>query len=198
MKRRSWNIDSRVIRLAVDIADYDGYHGSKDSALRVANHITSKTSFLRWDLHEAVFSDLPCKLVGINPDFPGVEPSRDWQHLKELYRQHRMYVHTADEGMEDAWNTATLEAMATGMPVICSQLPNSLVEDGVSGFVSNDPQVLRAGVRRLLDDRELAAEMGRAARAKVAEAFSIQSFIDSWERAIGDACDRFRARTTTS
>ncbi len=193
MKRQTWNIDARVISLAVDIADYEGYHGSKDSALRVVNNISAKTDFLRWDLHESVFSDLPCRLVGINPDYPDVEPSRDWQHLKELYREHRMYVHTAAEGMEDAWNTATLEAMATGMPVICSELPDSLVEDGVSGFVSNDPEVLRAGVRRLLENRELAVEMGQAGRAKVADAFSIQKFIDNWEDAISEAQQRFRA-----
>jgi glycosyltransferase involved in cell wall biosynthesis len=196
MKRSSWDIDARVIRLAVDTADYDGYHGSESSALRVVNHITAKTDFLRWDLQEAVFEDLPCKLVGVNPDFPDVHPSRDWDHLKDLYRSYRMYVHTAQQGMEDAWNTSTLEAMATGMPVICSQLPGSLVEDGVSGFVSNDPEVLRAGVRRLLADQGLATEMGRAARTRVAEEFSLKAFIDSWERTLAESCARYRANST--
>ena len=68
-----------------------------------------------------------------------------------------------------------------------------MVEDGVSGFVSNDPELLREGVRRLLADPELATQMGQAARAKVLETFSIQNFIDGWERAIAEARARFSA-----
>ena len=48
------------------------------------------------------------RIVGVNPDFPDVHPSRDWDHLRDLYRSYRMYVHTAQQGMEDAWNTSTL------------------------------------------------------------------------------------------
>ena len=48
-------------------------------------------------------------------------------------------------------------------------------------------------MKRLLDDPKLAAEMGQAARATVLEKFSIQHFIDGWERAIAEARARFAA-----
>ena len=91
-----------------------------------------------------------------------VHPADDWDHLKQIFSQHRFYIHTADPRLEDGCNMATLEAMAAGLPVLGNRHPTSPVEHGVSGWLSDDPVELRAYALRLLDDHDLARRMGVA------------------------------------
>ena len=182
-KAATWQLPATIIRGAVDVSEYGPYDGARASGLRVANLVTAKSRYLRWPFHEAIFADdLPCTLVGANPDRPGIAPARDWNELKRLYREHRFFVHTAEPGLEDGYNLATLEAMASGMPVIGNHHPTSPVEDGVSGFLSDDAGTLRSAVHRLLEDRDLAAAMGVAARERVARDFAMEDFVAAWRR----------------
>ncbi len=59
------------------------------------------------------------------------------------------------------------EAMAYGRPVVATPVGGLLdaVDDGVTGLLA-DRDTLRAAIERLLDDRELRARLGAAARAK--------------------------------
>ena len=185
MKRRTWQLPrARVIVNAVSGEDYHGYTGDIPSGLRVANHVHLKERYLMWSLHEAVFDELPCRVVGVNPQLPDAAPSRDWADLKALYRQHRFYVHTASEELEDGYNLGLLEAMATGMPVVTNDHASSPVRDGVEGFRSNDAATLKRGARRLLEDPALAQKMGMAARARALELFPVDGFVSAWRALI--------------
>lgn len=185
MKAASWGLPAVIIPGAVDSAAYGSWRGNTSCGLRVANHVTAKAAFLDWDFHQRCFgSGVPCKLVGENPDMPGIEPAAGWDELKELFRSHRFFVHTANPIYEDGYNLASLEAMATGMPIVCNESPSCPIEHGVSGFVSNDPDELREGALRLLADAALARQMGEAARARAAERFSLGAFVDAWRRVI--------------
>jgi len=68
--------------------------------------------------------------------------------------------------------TALLEGMAAGRPVVATNVGHvaSIVDDGVEGFLVTPGDVLSLAERllRLLSDPELAAGMGRAARARAA------------------------------
>lgn len=75
---------------------------------------------------------------------------------------------------------ALLEAMASGLPVIASDLPgitDVLVEPGLTGFLvpPGDLDALTAALRMLLGDPALRAQMGARARALVQEQFSINN-----------------------
>ncbi|MBI2896554.1 MAG: glycosyltransferase family 4 protein [Deltaproteobacteria bacterium] len=192
MKRASWGLPAIVIPGAVDLDDYRGYRGEIPRGLRVANAIEQKKEYLNWSLHEAVFRDLPCELVGHNPEL-GIVAAQSWEALKELYRSHRFYVHTAAAGLEDGYNLSLLEAMATGMPVVVSAHGSSPIVTGENGFVSDDPEVLRAGVRELLGNLDLARTMGQRARETARNRFPMSRFVDSWREALEVARARFRA-----
>jgi glycosyltransferase involved in cell wall biosynthesis len=73
----------------------------------------------------------------------------------------------------EAFPTAVAEAMAAGRAVVASDAGAmaELVEHGASGllFRSGDRASLASACRRLLDDAELAAALGREARARYAE-----------------------------
>lgn len=181
LKGRSWGFTDDVVPLSVDVADYLPWRGDEAVGLRVSNGVLHRAKILLWDLHQAAFDGLPVRLVGRNPELPGVEPSRDWQHLKELLAAHRFFVHTADPQLEDGYNTATLEAMAAGLPILGNKHPTSAVRHGVSGFLSDDPRALRGYAEKLLGDQALARTMGEEARRAVDAGFSRRRFAARFE-----------------
>jgi glycosyltransferase involved in cell wall biosynthesis len=77
--------------------------------------------------------------------------------------------------------SAALLAMAAGAPVLASAVGGlpEVVEDGVTGLLtSNDPADVAKSVRRLLDDRSLAARLAGCARKNVEEKFSIEHMVN--------------------
>jgi hypothetical protein len=193
LKRRSWGITDDVVPFGADVDAYPPWRGDLAAGLRVSNLITQRPQILLWDFHQQAFGTLPVTIVGHNPDMSGVLPTRDWDDLKDLLSRHRFFVHTAAPALEDGYNMASLEAMAAGLPVLGNRHPSSPVEHGVSGFLSDDPAELRDYAKRLLADRELAGRMGRAARATVAEKFSLRLFAERFKVSIGRAKKTRRA-----
>ena len=89
---------------------------------------------------------------------------------------------------------ATVEAMAAGMPILGNRHPCSLVEHGLSGFLSDDPDELRKYARMLLEDRDLAAKMGQEAQKTVTERFSKDKFKEAFLQSIETARQKRRGR----
>jgi glycosyltransferase involved in cell wall biosynthesis len=82
---------------------------------------------------------------------------------------------------------ALLEGMAMGKPVVAVPVGGvpEIVEDGVNGFLAPDgsPSALAKAMRRALEDPERLAQMGRAARARVEERFSIRAMCAAYAEA---------------
>jgi Glycosyl transferases group 1 len=194
LKGRSWGFEGDLVPFSADPDVYPVWSGDLARGLRVANHIQRRPRILLWEFHQRAFGGLPITLVGKNPDLAGVRPSVNWDDLKETFRRHRFYIHTADPALEDGYNMATLEAMAAGLPVIGNRHPTSPVEHVVSGFLSDDPMELRGYAQQLLADRELAGRMGEAARKTVAERFSSLRFREDFSRSIECARRKWQDR----
>lgn len=64
--------------------------------------------------------------------------------------------------------TVTYEAMAAGLPVICTPNTGSVVRDGIEGFIApiRDLETIIAQLEALATDRALLCEMSRAARIR--------------------------------
>jgi hypothetical protein len=101
----------------------------------------------------------------------------------ELHRAmaaRRCYLHPV------RWTSLGLslvEAMHLGMPVVA--LATTEVPDAVPpscGIVSNDLDRLVRGLKRLLSDTDLAAELGGAARQHALEHFGLARFLTDWDR----------------
>jgi len=187
LKGASLGFTEDIVPFGADPEEYPPFTGELPCGLRISNFINNRQKILLWGLHRDAFMDLPVRIVGNNPDQPGVAPSKNWGHLKRLLQIHRFYIHTADPKLEDGYNMATMEAMAAGMPVLGNRHPSSPVEHGVSGFLSDDPRELHRYAQVLLENRELAVRMGGEARRAVSERFSLnrfkRSFLKSIERA---------------
>jgi hypothetical protein len=97
----------------------------------------------------------------------------------ELARR-RVYVHPV------RWTSlglSLLEAMQLGMPVVALATTEAVeaIPPG-GGVTSTRIDVLRAAVRRYLDDPDEAAETGRAARKAALSRYGLRRFLDDWDR----------------
>lgn len=115
------------------------------------------------------------------------EKSRD--HLIQTYQEAAVCI------LPSVWENfpyALLEAMACGAPVVatsCGGFPE-LIENGVSGFLVpvNDPKALALRISELLADPKLRQDIGKNARKRVEELFSIErvlpTMVAAYEHAI--------------
>jgi len=56
-----------------------------------------------------------------------------------------------------------------------------IIKNGENGFMSNNPSELREYVQKLMEDEELAKELGKNARATIVNNFSLSKFVDTWK-----------------
>jgi glycosyltransferase involved in cell wall biosynthesis len=77
----------------------------------------------------------------------------------------------------DGSSIASLEAMATGLPVVVGAVGGipELVTDGVTGFLQrkDDYEDFEAKLNRLVEDRDLRLQMGQAARQSCDDYFNV-------------------------
>ncbi|MEQ1747876.1 MAG: glycosyltransferase family 4 protein [Prosthecobacter sp.] len=106
-------------------------------------------------------------LVRQHPDcthlrFLGRVPRRE---INRLYTDADVLVFPT---LSDAFGMVILEAMAAGIPVICSPYCADVVEDGISGFVvePRDTQALAQAISKIIHDRPLRDRMSNAAKER--------------------------------
>jgi glycosyltransferase involved in cell wall biosynthesis len=85
----------------------------------------------------------------------------------------------------EAFGIVALEAMASGKPVVVSDIPGvrEVITDGKEGLLADpvDPDDLGGKIRILLADDKKREAMGRAGREKVEREFSIEEVVDRIE-----------------
>ena len=102
--------------------------------------------------------------------------------LPTLYHLSDLFVLPATHPSE-AFGLVQVEAMASGIPTICTELGTGtswVTQHDVTGIVvqPNDPHALSAGINRLLADPDRRRALGAAARQRAQNEFSVERLID--------------------
>jgi starch synthase len=89
---------------------------------------------------------------------------------------------------QEAAGLVNIEALACGVPVVASRVGGipEIVEHGATGllFAAGEPDELAAAIRRLMEDPDLVAKMGEAARTAAIARFSparLSEFLDFYQ-----------------
>jgi glycosyltransferase involved in cell wall biosynthesis len=104
------------------------------------------------------------------------------KHVHEEILEDCMYVNSSDyEGMSNAM----LEAMAIGLPVVCTDCPiggaRAIIEDGKNGLLVpvGDVDKLYQAMRRIAEDKELADRLSSNA-VLIREELSLENIAKKW------------------
>jgi len=183
-------LDGSVISeiVCVDADGYGGYNGEEATVIRCGNQLSQQAG-IHFALQQQVLNGLPHTTLGMNPDIPNARPPKSWDHFKTQLRTHRVYFATPTVDTSGPSLLGILEAMLIGIPVVTTPHPLGLIEDGVTGFVATDAPALRQRLQQLLEDRELATELGLSAKKMAIERFPFDDYLDGWEQAIQKCLD---------
>jgi glycosyltransferase involved in cell wall biosynthesis len=124
----------------------------------------------------------PVDVFGMNTDqVPGVTAyDLPQAEMHEQLARRRLYLHPF------RWTSlglALVEAMHLGMPVVALATTEAVeAVPPAAGACSNRMEVLTGAVRRLLCDREAAAEAGRVARGAALARYGLDRFLHDWDR----------------
>lgn len=170
---------SRVVDHGVVVPDVP-WTGEREAAVTVVNNLYGRGRRLGPDVFDDVAARVPVDLAGMN----GQAHPR-WLgdvRLSELHRRLPEYRAFFNPIRYTSMGLAVCEAMALGLPVVglATTEMASAVQNGVSGWVSTDPRTLAGHLRRLLADRDEAAELSAGARTAAQERFGLDRFVAEW------------------
>jgi len=181
MKKRDWELSGEVIHHGVDVSEFGPYTGNILKVLQVANLLKERSFMLDYELRKKIGERFGVHIAGRNPSIEGSAPAESFARLRSLYSESRVYMSATVYPYEDAYNMATLEAMATGAPVVCNEHPLSFIHDSFNGFVCENSEAMIERIQELYADAHLARNIGRAGRDLVRNAFPMEKFLARWE-----------------
>ena len=183
-----WAVDPRakVIEHGIDVDFWGEPYSHKtmlynnNYVLSVVNEFPTRDWCCGFNLWRTISESVPCGVVGkctSHPDFSKAAESKE--HLRSIYQKASVFLNTS---LVSPVPTSMLEAMACGLPVVSTNncMIPEIIEHGVNGYLSNDPQELISFCNELLSDNERAAEMGAKAKETVRKCFNMERFVSDW------------------
>lgn len=124
-----------------------------------------------------------CRKLGLSKRVFFLENISD-EELPQFYHASEMFVLPSIERTE-AFGLVQVEAMASGKPVVCTNLKSGVPfvnKDGETGFVvpPKSSNALAEAINKLLGDNELREKFGAAGRKRATENFTINKMADSY------------------
>ena len=116
--------------------------------------------------------------------------------LEKVLPECEIYAFSSDwEGLPNA----LLEAMALGMPIVATDCPcggpRTVMTDGVDGLLVpiKDPDALAEGLLKLIEDKDMAEEMGRNAR-RISDRINSEAIQKQWKDYIEEVIREYNVR----
>ena len=143
-----------------------------------------------------VIADEPMTLPGVNVEFIG------WSYQQEvaLLQECQIGIVPVKPSAWSPWKFffKLIQYMSLGLPVVATPTGSNLeiIQDGVNGFLADSSEEWYDRLVTLIDNPELRASMGQAARQTVEAHFSLTRQIDFIEHAFQTASEISSVRAT--
>jgi hypothetical protein len=176
-----------VIEHSVSIDPQAQYRGALARGITVCNGMQKRPRISGYDLFLQARQQVALDAAGMQTEQFGGLGDIPYRHLHQRMADYRFLYSPM---RYTSLPLAVIEAMTIGMPVVAlatTELP-SVIEQGVHGYLSCDPQALVGHMRALLDDPALARRLGANARELARERFGLERFVRDWNAAFARVC----------
>ena len=175
-----------VIEHSVAIDPAAMYRGTRAEGITVVNEMPRRGRAVGYDVFQRVREQMPLTAAGMDSESFGGLGDIPYPRLHRRMAEYRFLFSPM---RYTSLPLAVVEAMTIGMPIVAlatTELP-TVIEDGVNGYVSSDPDYLTDRMRDLLADVGLARRLGANARAVATRRFGPARFIGDWNAAFARA-----------
>ncbi len=181
-----------VIKHSVAISPDARYTGRLARGITVVNGPEKRPRITGLDIYQRAAQSVPLEIAGM-----ATEPLGGLGDIpyRDLHRRIADYRFLFSPMRYTSLPLAVIETMTLGMPVVAlatTELP-TVIEDGVTGYVSCDVERLIADMQRLLAHPEEARRLGERARSVARDRFGLPRFARDWNAAFARAMDLRRA-----
>lgn len=183
-----------LIRFYIDEEEWKGWEGSESRVITVSQSMKKRGSSCNFDAFQKVTESFERRLYGPGNETSGVMGGElSFDALKEVYRKNRCYFYSGTQPASYTLNF--LEAFVTGIPIValgpkhCNKdYPeqqtyevHKIIENGVNGYCSDNPEELKDYIWQLLNNYDLAKKIGDAGRKTAIELFGKQQAKEKWK-----------------
>ena len=188
------------IRFYKDPEDYKDWNGNKKQVITFAQDMKNRGSACNFPFFEEVTRSFPRHLFGPNNEKVG-----DWgtgkvsfERLQQELRDNRVYFYTGTHPASYTLNF--MESWMTGIPLVAIgpqhgnpnwisnhnlYEPPSLIQNGVNGFISDNPYELKDYINQLLTNDSLAQSISKAGRESAIKYFGKETIKQQWKEYLG-------------
>lgn len=186
-----------VIRFYKDPDEWSGWTGERKSVINFTQSLKERGRFTGYRIINRVFEGMPAKVYGPGNDDLGIMSGGLLKNDEQIavMRESRAYLY---HGTYPASYTLSLiEAMMLGIPIVAVGPKNgnslemfpeqstyevpSIIQHGISGYVSDDPEQLKHHLNTLLADHKLARSISAFGRARAIELFGKAKIKQEWK-----------------
>jgi hypothetical protein len=181
--------ETMVVEHSVAIDPAVRYDGSLAAGIVVVNNMPKRPRITGFDLFRQARERVPLQIVGMGAEELGGIANLAYRDLHWTMARYRFLFSPI---RYTSLPLAVIEAMTIGMPVVAlatTELP-TVIEDGRSGFISCDPEVLIERMAQLRDDEDLARRLGAHAREVALSRFGLERFTRDWNAVFARALAR--------
>ena len=189
--------EDALIRFYKDPNEFKGYEGSKTQVMNITQSMEKRDHFCNFAFFKHIMQGFPWTIYGQENEWAGDRNGGlvSYDTLKEMLRMNRVYFYTGT--FPASYTLNFIESWMTGIPVVAigPRLGNAsffqgqstyeiqdLIEHGVTGFVSDDDEELRANMLMCLGSREFAKQIGEAGRREAIKHFGKKTIKKQWKQ----------------
>jgi len=174
---------TRVIEHGVHLPRPVPWSGELERGVVVVNHLARRGRRLGADVFERARARVPLDLVGMEATALGGIGEIANDELAGFVARYRFFFNPI---RYTSLGLAVIEAMMCGVPIVALATTemSTVIDNGSTGYVDTDPDVLIARMSELLGDRDHARRLGAAGRDYAIARFGIARFARDWDEAL--------------